>query len=67
MKKILFAAYSLDYGGVETALITLLNYLSKEDYDITLCLERKQGVFLDRHKNNYIPTCNWEKSCHKKN
>lgn len=52
MKKIFFAAYSLDYGGVETALITLLNYLSKEDYDITLCLERKQGVFLDRLPEN---------------
>lgn len=48
MKKILIASYSLDYGGIETALITLLKYLAKEnDYEITLVLERKQGVYLD--------------------
>lgn len=46
MKKILFSAFSLDVGGIETALITLLKYLVK-DYDITLVLERKQGVFLN--------------------
>ncbi len=45
MKKILFSAYSLDVGGIETALVTLLNYLYK-DYDITLVLEKKQGIFL---------------------
>ncbi|MCR5147049.1 MAG: glycosyltransferase [Clostridia bacterium] len=46
-KKILFAAYSLDVGGIETALVSLLNYLSKK-YDITLVLEKKQGIFLDQ-------------------
>ena len=46
MKKILFSAYSLDVGGIETALLTLLKYLVK-DYDITLVLEKKQGVFLE--------------------
>lgn len=45
MKNILFSAYSLDVGGIETALVTLLKYLVK-DYDITLVLEQKQGVFL---------------------
>ena len=45
MKKILFSAYSLDVGGIETALVTLLKYLVK-DYDITLVLEKKQGIFL---------------------
>ena len=48
-KKILFSAYSLDVGGIETALVTLLNYLSKQDeYDITLVLEKKQGIFLEK-------------------
>ncbi len=47
MKKLLFAAYSLDLGGIEKALITLVNFLEKKDYDITLVLERKQGIFLD--------------------
>ena len=46
MKKILFSAYSLDVGGIETALVTLLKYLV-DDYDITLVLEKKQGVFLE--------------------
>lgn len=51
MKKILFASYSLDVGGIETALITLLKYLSSE-YDITLMLERKQGIFLEQVPSN---------------
>ena len=41
MKKILFAAYSLDLGGIETALVTLINYLAKKKYYITLLLEKK--------------------------
>ena len=48
MKKILFSAYSLDIGGIEIALITLLNKLQELDYDITLVLEKKQGMFLDK-------------------
>lgn len=33
-------------GGIENALVTLLNYLAKKDYEITLVLEEKQGIFL---------------------
>lgn len=47
MKKLLFSAYSLDIGGIETALVTLLNTLI-EKYDVTLCLEKKQGIFMDQ-------------------
>ena len=53
MKKILFSAVTLDVGGIETALVTLLNYLAEEKdnndfkYEITLALEKKQGLFLD--------------------
>lgn len=47
MKKILFSAYSLGLGGIETSLITLLNKLI-EQYDITLVLEKKEGIFLDK-------------------
>lgn len=47
MKKILFAAHSLGLGGIETALITLLKELVKKDYEITLVLEKKEGIFLD--------------------
>ena len=30
MKKLLFSAVSLDIGGIETALVTLLNHLAKQ-------------------------------------
>ena len=46
MKKILFTAYTLDIGGIETALVSLLNELINK-YDITLVLEKKQGIFLN--------------------
>lgn len=46
MQKLLFSAVTLDIGGIETALVTLLNYLATE-YEITLVLEKKQGLFLD--------------------
>lgn len=46
MKKLLFAAYSLDIGGIEKALITLLNTIQEKNYDITLVLEKKEGIFL---------------------
>lgn len=49
-KKILFSAYTLDVGGIETALVTLLNELIKK-YDITLVLEKKQGIFLSELNN----------------
>lgn len=51
MKKLLISAYSLDVGGIETALITMLKYLHN-DYDITLILEKKQGIFLKDVPNN---------------
>lgn len=44
-KKILFAARDLKIGGIEKALVTLLNYLVDE-YDITLVLEKKEGELL---------------------
>ena len=47
IKKLLFSVYSLDIGGIETALVTLLNELAKKQYEITLVLEKKQGIFLE--------------------
>ena len=52
MKKLLFSAYSLDVGGIETALVTLLNELAKKQYEITLVLEKKQGIFLNELNKN---------------
>lgn len=47
MKKMLFAAYSLGVGGIETALITLLQELIKKEHEITLVLEKKEGILLE--------------------
>lgn len=46
-KKILFTAYNLDLGGIESALINLLKILDPNKYDVTLVLEKKEGIFLD--------------------
>lgn len=52
MKKLLFAAYSLDIGGIEKALVTLTNYLQEKGYEVTIVLERKQGTFLEELNEN---------------
>lgn len=52
MKKLLFSAYSLDIGGIEKALITLTNKLQEKGYDITIVLEKKQGIFLEELNKN---------------
>lgn len=52
MKKILFAAYSLDLGGIEKALVTLANSLQEKEYDVTIVLEQVKGVFLDELNKN---------------
>ncbi len=65
MKKILFSAYSLDYGGIETALITLIKYLAKtKEYEITLVLEKKQGAFLSEVPEN-VKIIEYTPSSHK--
>lgn len=51
MKKVLISAYSLNFGGIETALITLLKNISNK-YDITLVLEKKEGMFLEEVPKN---------------
>ena len=45
MKKLLFISKNLEIGGMEKALVILLNTLVK-DYDITLILEEKKGILL---------------------
>ena len=62
-KKILFSAYSLEIGGIETALVDLVNYLSDLNYDITIILEKKTGDLLKKLKENitvieYSPSYN---------
>ena len=52
MKKLLFAAHNLDLGGIETALVMITNQLVKKGYNITIALEKKEGVFLKRLDRN---------------
>lgn len=46
-KNIIFCAYNLDVGGIETSLVSLLNNLDDKKYNIYLFLVKKEGMFLD--------------------
>lgn len=48
MKKILITGYNLDIGGIETSLLNLLKKLDLNKYEITLVLEKKEGIFLEQ-------------------
>ena len=52
MKKLLFTAVSLDIGGIETSLINLLDNINYNKYKVTLILEKKEGVFLNKINKN---------------
>ena len=47
-KKLLFTAYSMGLGGIESALLNLFKRLDYNKYEVTLILERKEGIFLDQ-------------------
>ena len=49
-KKILFMVSSMNIGGVEKSLLSLLDTISKKKYDITILMLNKSGGFL-----NFIP------------
>lgn len=51
MKKIIFFSKNLCIGGMEKALVTLLNELCN-DYEITLVLEEKKGELLNKIHSN---------------
>jgi glycosyltransferase involved in cell wall biosynthesis len=51
-KKLLFCSYDLNIGGIETALINLLDNMDYDKYDIDLILEKKEGLLLDRLNKN---------------
>ena len=49
-KRLLFTAYSLNLGGIETALINLVNRINLDKYEVEIILEKKEGIFLDKVK-----------------
>ncbi len=53
-KRLLFTAYSLDIGGMETALVNLLNNIDYDKYEVVLVLEKKEGIFLNEINKNVI-------------
>lgn len=54
MKKLIFFAYDLNIGGIETALVNLLNRLDYNKYVVTLVLEKKDGPLLSTLNPNVI-------------
>ena len=51
-KRLLFASYSMDLGGIEKALLNLVNRIDTDKYDVNIVLEKKHGVFLDKIKDD---------------
>lgn len=49
-KRLLFTAYSLNVGGIENALINLVNRINLDKYKVEILLEKKEGVFLNKVK-----------------
>ena len=47
-KDLLFTAYNLDIGGIEKALVTLVNRIDYKKYNVEIILEEKKGIFLDK-------------------
>ena len=51
-KRIIFFSHSLCIGGIENALVNLLNHINYDKYDVTLVLEKKEGDFLSKINSN---------------
>ena len=51
-KKIAFFANKLGIGGIGRAIINYVNMLDKEKYDITLFLNKKEGMYLNEVDKN---------------
>ena len=52
MKKILFMISSMNIGGVEKSLLSLLSAIPKDKYEITILTLDKKGGFLEYIPNN---------------
>ena len=48
MKKIVFVLPNMALGGTEKSLLSLLDTLSQEEYDVTLLLFKQEGLLLDQ-------------------
>jgi glycosyltransferase involved in cell wall biosynthesis len=48
MKKVLFMLTSMNIGGVEKSLLSLLSVMKKDEYEVNILLLEKKGGFLDQ-------------------
>ena len=53
-KKVLFASKNMEIGGMEKALLALLNSFDFNQYEVTLILEEKKGELLKKIKKDVI-------------
>lgn len=53
-RNLIFADKNLAIGGIETAQVNLLNSLNYNKYNVTLVLEEKEGVLLNKLNRNII-------------
>lgn len=51
-KDILFATVNFEIGGIETSLINLLNQFDYDKYNVTVVLEEKKGLLINRVNDN---------------
>lgn len=63
-KTLLFTAYDLNIGGIESALVNLVNQIDKDKYNVCIILEKKEGIFLDK-VNKDINILEYKVSNHK--
>ncbi len=52
MKKVLFMCINMNIGGTEKSLISMLNEIQVEKYDITILMLEKKGGFLNQIPKN---------------
>ena len=52
MKKIIFITNELIYGGVEKSLLSLINNINRERYDITIGVLKKGGILENKFPQN---------------
>lgn len=53
-KDLLFTAVNLDIGGIEKALLNLVNRIDLNKYNVTILLEEKKGIFLKDIKDGIV-------------
>ena len=53
-KDLLFTAFNMDLGGIEKALLNLVNRIDYSKYNVTVILEEKRGIFLDKMNKKVI-------------